>query len=478
MKTAVAWRAAMASDTGSQRTNNEDRVYIDETQGLFLVIDGMGGHAGGERAAEMAAEIIPRQLDMLAGPVEDRVRTAITVANNQIFERSQQDDGLRGMACVLTLALLNDEKLTVGHVGDSRLYLVWNGTLKKLTSDHSPVGEQEDQGGLTEAEAMGHPRRNEVFRDVGSRLRDVSDPEFIDIKALPFHPEAAVLLCSDGLSDVLTSGEIAAVLEQYDGDPRHVVQMLVAAANAAGSRDNVSAIFVAGPEYLGTATQVTAETRARHSTTRVRTGSKGYGSWMGRVAWLVAGMILGALSWIGIERNMPRSPRPDSSGRVTHYSVDSTNAHGISNALSTAQPGDVIEIPPGQYLGPIYLKDGVVLTSRVLKGATIRADPSAPSDADTAIVARGIKSGRLSGVRVEGDAAHPLRLGLVVANSALDIDGVDVSGARDAAVAVSGASNVVLQNNTIHDNSGAGIRSDRSSKTELVNNAISGNAER
>src|SRR3981081_204559 len=81
MKTAVAWRAAMASDTGSQRTNNEDRVYIDEAQGLFLVIDGVGGHAGGERAAEMAADIIPRQLEMLAGPVEDRVRTAITLAN-------------------------------------------------------------------------------------------------------------------------------------------------------------------------------------------------------------------------------------------------------------------------------------------------------------------------------------------------------------------------------------------------------------
>ena len=84
----------------------------------------------------------------------------------------------------------------------------------------------------------------------------------------------------------------------------------------------------------------------------------------------------------------------------------------------------------------------------------------------------------MSGVRVEGDAAHPLRFGLVVANSALGIDGVDVSGAKDAAVAVSGGSNVVLQNNTIHDNPGAGIRSDRNSKTELINNAVSGNAEK
>src|SRR5438552_5415179 len=120
------------------------------------------------------------------------------------------------MTYVLSLAVAHDDKVTFGHIGDSRLYLVWNGTVRKLTSDHSPVGEREDQGELTELEAMGHPRRNEVFRDVGSHPHEPYDEEFIQIKSLRFHPEAAILLCSDGLSDVLRSAEISAIVEQYD----------------------------------------------------------------------------------------------------------------------------------------------------------------------------------------------------------------------------------------------------------------------
>ena len=104
------------------------------------------------------------------------------------------------MACVLTLALVEDDRLTIGHVGDSRLYLVWNGAIRKLTSDHSPVGEREDHAELSEQEAMLHPRRNEVFRDVGSVPREPGDDDFIEIRQCRFKPDAAILLCSDGLS--------------------------------------------------------------------------------------------------------------------------------------------------------------------------------------------------------------------------------------------------------------------------------------
>ena len=297
MKTATAWRAAMASDTGLQRANNEDRVYIDEARGVFVVVDGVGGHAAGEKAAEIAADIIPRQLESLNASVEERVRGAITAANNEIYEVAQQKEDWRGMACVLTLAVAGDNRITIGHVGDSRLYLVWNGTVKKLTSDHSPVGEREDQGELTELEAMVHPRRNEVFRDVGSRPHSPDDEEFIQIKSFPFHPEAAILLCSDGLSDVLTSAEISAIVEQYDGEPSKIAQMLVDAANEAGGKDNVSVVFVAGSEFLGNASRVMSDARSRHAITRMRDSSKAWRAWLARVAWLVAGMILGALSW-------------------------------------------------------------------------------------------------------------------------------------------------------------------------------------
>lgn len=297
MKTATAWRAAMASDTGLQRANNEDRVYIDEARGVFVVVDGVGGHAAGEKAAEIAADIIPRQLESLNGSVEERVRAAITAANNEIYEVAQQKEDWRGMACVLTLAVAGEDRITIGHVGDSRLYLVWNGTVKKLTSDHSPVGEREDQGEITELEAMVHPRRNEVFRDVGSRPHSPDDEEFIQIKSFPFHPEAAILLCSDGLSDVLTSAEISAIVEQYDGEPSKIAQMLVDAANEAGGKDNVSVVFVAGSEFMGSASRIMSDARSRHAITRMRNGSKAWRAWLARVAWLVAGMILGALSW-------------------------------------------------------------------------------------------------------------------------------------------------------------------------------------
>ena len=306
MNTVAAWRSAMATDTGLQRANNEDRVFVDEARGVFLVIDGVGGHAAGEKAAEAALEIIPKELESLTGSAEERIRGAIAAANNHIYELSSQNEDWRGMACVLTLAVLDDDRLTVGHVGDSRLYLIWNGTVRKLTSDHSPVGEQEDQGELTEIQAMTHPRRNEVFRDVGSRPHEPHDEKFIEIKSLPFHPEAAILLCSDGLSDVLTSSEIGAIIDNYDGDPAYIARTLVDAANEAGGKDNVSVIFVAGPGFVGSTSRAMSESRARHAITLPRGGPGSVRAWLGRVAWFVAGMIVGAVAWAIIERTLGR----------------------------------------------------------------------------------------------------------------------------------------------------------------------------
>src|SRR5207248_9749337 len=112
------------------------------------------------------------------------------------------------------------------------------------------------------------------------------------------HPEAAILLCSDGLRDVLTSVEISAIVEQYDGEASQIAQMLVDAANDAGGKDNVSVIFVAGAEFIGTASRIMSDARARHSITRLRYADQAWRAWLARVTWLVAGMILGALFWV------------------------------------------------------------------------------------------------------------------------------------------------------------------------------------
>lgn len=296
-------RSGVASDSGRVRELNEDRSFVDDERGIYLVVDGVGGHAAGDLAAEIALATIAAELgegpdvglrDVGLNNVELRIRRAITAANNEIYSKATSDETLRGMGCVLTLAVLHDGRMTVGHVGDSRLYLIWNGGLRKLTSDHSPVGEKEDRGELSEEEAMLHPRRHEVFRDVGSHRRDASDEDFIEVREFVFKPDAAVLLCSDGLTDMLTSPEILAIVERYDGDPQQTARELVEAANEAGGLDNVTAVFVAGPDFLGAGSSTMIDARTRHSVTRQRPFRLGH-LFAGRGAFLIYGFALGIL---------------------------------------------------------------------------------------------------------------------------------------------------------------------------------------
>src|SRR5579862_528906 len=306
MGVAVTWRAGVESDTGLLRTSNEDRYWIDEERGVFLVVDGVGGHAAGETAAEAAVEAIReelrQELNAGQGTAEARVRRAIASANNRIYELAHDSADLRGMACVLTLAVVDDGEMVIGHVGDSRMYLIWNGGIRKLTSDHSPVGEDEDAGELTEEQAMLHPRRNEVFRDVGTRPRDAGDGSFVEVRRCDFKPDAAFLLCTDGLSDLLPAAAIREIAERYAGEPEQVARELVEAANEAGGKDNVTAVLVAGGEFRGRGSGGTLEARARHATTRMRMGNSGESAagaarsmWAGRAAFLIYGVVLGFL---------------------------------------------------------------------------------------------------------------------------------------------------------------------------------------
>lgn len=315
MAKTIEWRSATASDAGRVRAENQDRAYADDELGIFLVVDGLGGHAAGERAAQTAVEEIRAEMKK-SGEPRDLIRRSIAAANNCIFADAVANETWRGMACVLTLAVIADHKVIVGHVGDSRLYLTWNGAIRKLTSDHSPVGEREDAGELTETEAMAHPRRHEVFRDVGSRWREPDEEDFIEVKEFLFKPDAAILLCSDGLSDLLTSAEILEVMERYNGDPAQVANELIEAANLAGGNDNITAIFVAGSEFLGNSSPAAAEARARNAITKARDGmaaeaslEAGSGAFTKvarvlttRLAFLIYGFVIGvvlalALRW-------------------------------------------------------------------------------------------------------------------------------------------------------------------------------------
>src|SRR5262249_1980215 len=189
------------------------------------------------------------RLELETAKASERVRDRITQANNEIVRLAATRPQWNGMACVLTVGVVVDGRLIIGHVGDTRLYKLRNGRIEKVTRDHSPVGEREDAKELSELEAMRHPRRNEVYRDVGSEHHESGDPEFIDIDDIPFEPDAALLLCSDGLSDLIDSATIADVVSQCVGDPEAVTQALIEMANAAGGKDNVTVVYVEGEKF-------------------------------------------------------------------------------------------------------------------------------------------------------------------------------------------------------------------------------------
>lgn len=480
MRVSCAWRAGSATDAGLERSVNEDRVLVDEARGVFLVVDGLGGHAAGELAAETAVDTIRARLESLDGDVEARVRASITEANNRICQLGRDNPEWYGMACVLTLAVAKGDHVTVGHVGDSRLYLAWNGTLRKLTSDHSMVGEQEEQGEIDEDAAMRHPRRHEVFRDVGSQLREPDDPDFIQTRTFLFREDAALLLCSDGLSDSLTSAEINAVIERYDGDPDATARDLVAAANATGGRDNISVVLIAGPDFLGGQSRKFQEARPRHATTRMRTGEKPWRRVLNRGLWLVTGMILGMALWGVLDRTIsgPRTPpaRPAALPvQPRHITADASDSLGIMKALALARPGDTVDVPPGQYLGPVQLKEGVDIVSMVPGQALILSDPSAPAQAGVAVVAKGLHAGHFRGIHISGDQTHPLRTGILIEDSTIDIENTEISGAIDAAVRIDGNSQPRISANFIHSNSGTGVMIGAHAGPLLTDNRISDN---
>lgn len=242
------------TDTGKRRTNNEDAFVaekLDDNTVLAVVIDGVGGYEGGEVAAEIAQREIPSYLkEFNRGERLELLKQAVVCANNAIFDRRQLDTVRPDMSCVLTSALIDIGRKVIDmvHVGDTRMYQYHNGELLKLSHDHSFVGYCEEIGELTEEQAMHHPRRNEISRSVGEGRHGVSDQSFLEAVEHPLLPDSILLLCSDGLTDLVASAQIASILEQ-DVSLEEKTKQLVNAANEAGGKDNITVVLV---EYHAT----------------------------------------------------------------------------------------------------------------------------------------------------------------------------------------------------------------------------------
>ncbi|MBL7701935.1 MAG: serine/threonine-protein phosphatase [Ferruginibacter sp.] len=237
------------TDKGKRRDNNEDTFIVQELPGtqllLACVIDGVGGYNGGEVAAEIARTVILEKFENISEDIIETLRLAVVTANERIQQQRHTDKENAGMACVLTCVIADkkNNRLWYAHVGDTRLYLLRDENLIKISSDHSAVGFLEESGRLSELDAMQHPRRNEIDRALGFEAAIAESDDYIETGESPFLPGDTILLCSDGLSDMIGSGEITAILNSEQSLPTKAKQ-LIDAANAAGGNDNITAVIV------------------------------------------------------------------------------------------------------------------------------------------------------------------------------------------------------------------------------------------
>jgi hypothetical protein len=352
------------------------------------------------------------------------------------------------MACVATAVLIEENQVTVGHVGDSRLYLLTPGKIEKITRDHSPVGELEDSQKLSEDAAMRHPRRNEVYRDLGSMAHTPNDEDFVEIHSFALPQPAALLLCSDGLTDQMTAADIQDLIDHHAGDPEKAARALVDAANEAGGKDNVTVILV---ETEGYAKVCDA---ASHSS---------------RWTWFLLGFLAASAVFVAarpywasspsglkLRFGVVRSPRT--------WTVSPDAIPTIGAALEQARPGDSIEVSAGEYHEDVHLRSGISVVSTALHGARILSP-------NVAVFAEDIHDARFAGFDIPG----PGKVGIRIADSDLRVTDVRVSGMQNAGIEVTGKGESVvsvIRASEIADNPGAGVSVRENARPRLEHNLI------
>lgn len=238
------------TDMGQIRSNNEDAFIAqhiwDEKHVLAVAIDGVGGYEGGEIAASLAQKSIIEYLESYSnGERLELLKQAVIFANNRIYSERKNLPQYSSMSCVLTAVLVETEsrRINMAHIGDTRLYQYANGEIVKLSHDHSLVGYREEIGELTEEEAMKHPQRNVIGRDVGSQFLESSGNDYIEVESFPLIPNSILLLCSDGLCDMITSEQMRIELEK-EIPIKEKVDNLINEANKAGGKDNITVVLV------------------------------------------------------------------------------------------------------------------------------------------------------------------------------------------------------------------------------------------
>jgi len=240
------------SDIGKKRGRNEDSYLVNEDLGLFVVADGMGGHSGGEFASRFAVSTVEEVIQsmnmdpeatVISGVNEDgskfgdRLRYAIEVASQKIYDQALFDPELKGMGTTIAALLVDGSKACVANVGDSRVYLIRNGTIRQVTEDHSLVSEQIRAGKLSERDAKNHKLKNIITRSVGYQEDVQADLFYLDLQ-----PGDHLIMCSDGLTNMVEDSFIEETVRNNAGDLELVCRQLVQQANEKGGEDNITVL--------------------------------------------------------------------------------------------------------------------------------------------------------------------------------------------------------------------------------------------
>lgn len=434
------WRVGYRIDQGMVRPNLEDRVLVVpddspvEKNGVFLVVDGVGGHAAGEVAAQIAKDTFQEYLHPTGdAPTEQRIQKAVRTTIERIREQARNNQAYGGMACVLTVAVLDEPHLIVGHIGDTRLYVgtvnpeTGQTKLEQQTDDHTITGVLLKTEHITAEEARTHPQRNKILRLLGLEDPPENDDDLLDILHLTLNPDQLFLLCSDGLTDELHPDTIAEILHAHAGDPDKAAKILIDKANEAGGHDNLTVIVVTGEHY---ATTVERQARSKAPEPKSTNGGSRAGLLLSGLLGLLIG---GALAHMFLpNRASPPVPPPNPG---PHLMLAPTT-DVLRQQLRKAQPGDVIRLAPGHYIGSFSIPPGVTLLSESLD--SLNRATLLPGAADSVVVSIRAPGPvrRLIGLRIL--ATDTTTYGLYIQDAAADLVHLHIEGFQKAGLLADG----------------------------------------
>lgn len=372
------------TDTGKERKNNEDTFIAQQSaNGKFIiasVIDGVGGYSGGELAADLAREAILKRLSSPSGEVIPILIDCFNLANQKILAEKKQVKEHESMACVATLALVDVEQnqFYYVHVGDTRLYLLRDRSLVKITHDQSFVGFLEESGRLDEAAAMAHPKRNEINKALGFEA-NLKDNDYIEAGQSPFLPGDMLLLCSDGLTDMVSKAEITDILNNGD-NLKDKSRALIAAANHNGGKDNITVTLVINGKQTTThsATMPAGHKKPEHTNVadtvlttvpvveerQERPAPKAKSSTLTTVFAILALIFLGTTIWQYLQKNQPAQVAVR---QVDTPAVKPPNAQEIKLQAAIDQlKGHVLLLTDTAFKSPIVISRAIAINRDTL----------------------------------------------------------------------------------------------------------------